>query len=58
LISARLYIWVPSSGNMRGCWVRAAIPGTAWDADYWRTIYRARGFCTAYVKANLGCLVA
>lgn len=30
--------------------VPAFCPGTLWDAEYWRAIYRARGHCTMWLK--------
>lgn len=51
----RLWIWVPPQSLEafkagRAGWLPAAVAGTAWDADQWRTQYRARGLCTLWVR--------
>jgi hypothetical protein len=37
-------------GCNRHGFVPAFCPGTQWDAEYWRAIYKARGCCTMWLK--------
>jgi len=55
----RLWVWVPSRSAEdikagRAGWLPAAIAGTDWDAQQWRTQYKARHMCTLWIKAGLG----
>jgi hypothetical protein len=47
-VNTRLRIYSPE----HKMWLHAALPinATDWDAEQFRTQYRARGYCTAWVK--------
>lgn len=44
----RLFVWV----RARGGWVPVKVEGTAWDAQNARTIYKAMGHCTLWLKED------
>ena len=49
--NTRLCIWIPRLASQGGgYWALAAVPGSNWNASHWRSLYRARGCCTAWVK--------
>lgn len=42
----RLHVFV----RERGGWLPVNVAGTAWDAHNARTIYKALGYCTLWIK--------
>jgi hypothetical protein len=40
----RLFVFVPGTG-----FLPTHIPGSAWDVQFWRALYRAEGRCTALI---------
>ena len=52
----RLFLWVPGTIEQmnagRAGWVPALAPGTDWDLQFWRAIYKARKRCTLFIKVD------
>jgi hypothetical protein len=43
----RLFIHMPGVG-----FVGVKVPGTYWDLQFWRAIYKAQGTCTALIHMD------